>query len=69
MRCLVTFRHGVKIPILELLVSSLLKPVLCRMKAIIVVTMHSTSFSQVEFREEDCADGLFHSVKEVGNNA
>ena len=58
-----------KIPIFELLVSALVKPVFCSMKAIIVVTMPSTSFNQVEFLEEDCADGLFHSMRDVGNNA
>ncbi len=57
------------VPVFELLVSALLKPVFCRMKAIIVVTMHSTSFNQVESREDDFADGLFHSMREVGNNA
>jgi hypothetical protein len=36
---LVTFSHGVKIPILELLVSALLKRVFCSRKAIMVVTI------------------------------
>ena len=64
-----TLSQGVKIPILELLVSSLLNSVFSRMKAIIVLTMHSTSFSQAESREADFAEGSFHSMNEVGKRA
>ena len=64
-----TLSHGVNIPILDLLVSSSLKFVFVKMKAIIVLTMHSTSFSQAESREADFAEGSFHSMNEVGKRA
>ena len=64
-----TLNHGVKISILDLLVSSSLKLVFAKMKAIIVLTIHSTSFSQADSFEADLAEGSFHSIKEVGKRA
>ena len=66
---MVSLSHGVKIPILDLLVSSSLKLVFIKMKAIIVLTMHSTSLSQAVSLETDFADESFHSIKEVGKRA
>ena len=60
-----TLNQGVKIPILDLLVSSSLKLVVVKMKAIIVLTIHSTSFSQADSFEADFAEKTLRSGSRV----
>ena len=60
--------QGVKIPILDILVSASENSVVIRMKATIVLTIHSTLFSQVLSPELDLAVGSFQSKRQVGKS-